>query len=249
MKLGIRSFHEIYNNDIDIFRDKEHQKEKYMALKSSNLEVVRSHFLKMEMIIKNYLSSLGGDVSIGVIISADDFKNHFYGGGSKEEINNITNENNYITNNDNNDDILNETIKENQPKDDKDDFRKDNLGKGRKDDINKETPRRRLENEKIEGNTHFSNDVRFKKNEMNHITSLKGHSPFNNPTSTSILVRQGGIRHRFSKGISGKNINSFDFTQGIGNIENPSLRQDNKNANYVRSNIIRRNPPNFIINS
>ena len=227
MKLGIKTFHTLYDNEIPQFREKSHIEDKEKALKSNDIKTVRNHFLKMEVLVKTYLGSLGGDLSIGVIISANDFHNKYkdYYTEDNDITNNITN----IYNE--NDKTEKETTQET------------------KEEEEEEKPRRRLGDNNDGLNNHFSNHDKFNLKEKRHIYSIKGNNPHPKNKSVNVLTRQGGMRHRFSQPITGKLLNVIIPPIGIGNIENPSeyLRQDPKNAQYVRENILRRNPANFII--
>ena len=159
LKLGINTFHSLYDGVIPSFTTTEHQAGKKKALESKDIKTVREHFLKMEMLVKAYFSSLGGDLSVGVIISASDYFKSFgkeaLGFGKEDNpVWNSREPQTYETQiKDDNMDLVDEVKRENPKVDDPDDPRKMNAGAGRQDDLfytkqgetvglKEETPRR-----------------------------------------------------------------------------------------------------------
>ena len=175
---------------------------------------------------------------------------------------------------DDNADIVKEVIEENQPEDDPADPRKMNMGAGRTDTVYE--PRRRLmerDDPRAKGrdgsgwnsmtkegdvpklNTnagrlHFTQDEKWSKHENQHITNLKGANPYNTqPIQRNILTRQGGVKHRYSEPISGKEIRGYTPNTAIGYINKPTLHQDVRQAVYLPQPVVQRNPSQFIINA
>jgi len=273
LKLGIKTFHSLYDGVIPSFTSTEHQAGKKKALESKDIKTVREHFLKMEMLVKAYFSSLGGDLSVGVIISASDYFKSF-GKESMESMVWNSREPTETRQPDDNADIVKEVIEENQPEDDPADPRKMNMGAGRKDTVYE--PRRRLmgrddprargrdgsgwnsmtkegDTPKLNtnaGRLHFTQDEKWSKHENQHITNLKGANPYNTqPIQRNILTRQGGVKHRYSEPISGKEIRGYTPNTAMGYINDPTLHQDVRQPVYLPQPVVQRNPSQFVINA
>ena len=267
LKLGIETFHALYDDVIPELKDKAHQAEKAKALKSKNVKEVRKHFLKMEMLVKAYLASLGGGLSVGVIISAADFMNT-YSDMAGNSVTVPTRPPPPSTD----DELVQEVINENPPSSiGEEGGGGRNAGVGRKDDTRGDGGRRissvnaapqsaqqrrlgglsdrfdSMSNETPTETRHFSHDSRFATHESKHVSSLRGTSGFDTPNEIHTLVRNGGIRSRFSHGIKGKEITAIIPTTEVGKISNPTLRQDVRQPQYVRRPVIQRNASEFVI--
>lgn len=278
LKLGIKTFHSLYDGVIPAFSSSAHQAGKVKALKSTDIKTVREHFLKMEMLVKAYFSSLGGDLSVGVIISASEYFKSFgkeaLGFGKAD--NPVWNSREPIASKDrppdDNMDIVNEVRAEDVRPDDPTDPKKQNVGVGRRDDTRaakrllREAPmqgRRRLgsQGEGGMGERLKADDLpevkpairpnheKWSKHENQFITDLKGADPYSKRATTrNILTRQGGVKHRYSEPISGKEIKAYTINTGMGYINDPTLHQDVRQPVYLPQPVIQRNPPQFVIN-
>ena len=229
--------------------------------------------LKMELLVKSYFNSLGNNLSVGVIISAEDFMNNYNtsitaraSSSTRGEPNPISNRREPISYRDYTDEeidaeIARETVddaikqEKDEDQDEMDDMRKQNLGAGRKDNVNSDDiptdesvfkSKRRLMGEDP---SHFSNDPKFNKTEKKHITALRGTNFYGDKmTQRNILTRNGGINHRYSKGIKGKTLNAIIPSTEAGFINNPTLRQDIRQPTYIIRPVIQRNPNEYVIN-
>lgn len=313
LKMSIISLHQLYDDVIPQFKSTQHQLEKQKALKSGNAKQLREHFVKMELLVKSYFSSLGGDVSIGVIISAQDYANHFSNAMMPTPMMPTptmpTPEPRRTSNEEMELKTVQEVIREGQKESGKEGGGGRNAGVGRKDDIKLKpsfdedgvsldkdghlTTARSTDQDKDESqdtwynwfryggdgdgyggdgsyyddekkpsihsglrrrmteapSSHFSNNEKWNKHEQSHITSLRGADPYNNNTTDRrILTRNGGINHRYSKGIKGKIINAIEPTLEAGYINKPTLHQEVRQPTYVRRPVITRNPSEFKIN-
>ena len=77
---------------------------------------------------------------------------------------------------------------------------------------------------------------------------MRGASGFDAPNEQrNILVRNGGIRQRFSHGIKGKELTAIIPSTAVGKINDPTLRQDVRQQTYVRRPVIQRNASEFVI--
>ena len=111
LKLAIKSFHDIYNDVIPELQTVTHQREKTKAMNSKDVNLVRKHFIDMEMLIKSYFASLGGDLSVGVIISAADFMNNYGGSVTSNRV--TAQQKSEPTTAIDDDEIVEETVREN----------------------------------------------------------------------------------------------------------------------------------------
>lgn len=268
LKLGIETFHALYDDVIPELKDKAHQAEKTKALKSKDVKEVRKHFLKMEMLVKAYLASLGGGLSVGVIISAADFMNTYVDmAGNSVTV--PTRPPPASTD----DELVREVINENPPRTGGEEGGGGrNSGVGRTDDTRGDEGRRlrpeqpppqsaqqrrlsglsdrfdSVSNEQPTETRHFSHDSRFAAHESKHVSSLRGTTGFDAPNEQrNVLVRNGGIRQRFSHGIKGKQITAIIPSTAVGLINDPSLMQDVRQPQYVRRPVIQRNSSEFVI--
>ena len=86
LKEEIRALHLIYDNNIDKFRSNPHKADKDDALKSDKVEVVRKHHKDMEVAIREYYRSGGGDtLQVGVIVPIDTYLQQYLSGGKPNE--------------------------------------------------------------------------------------------------------------------------------------------------------------------
>ena len=268
LKLGIETFHALYDDVIPEFKNKAHQAEKTKALKSKNVKEVRTHFLKMEMLVKAYLASLGSDLSVGIIISAAQFM-ETYGDIAGNSVTVPTRPPPAPTD----DDLVREVINENPPRTGGEEGGGGrNAGIGRKYDTRGDGGRRissvnaapqsaqqrrlgglsdRFDSMKTEAPTetrHYSHDSRFATHESKHVSSLRGTSGFNAPTEQrNVLVRNGGVRQRYGAGIKGKQITAIIPSTAVGLINDPTLMQDVRQPQYVRRPVIQRNSSEYVI--
>ena len=272
LKLGIETFHALYDDVIPELKAKAHQAEKVKALKSKDVKEVRKHFLKMEMLVKSYLASLGGGLSVGVIISAADFMNT-YGDMAGNSVTVPVRPTTAPPTAPTDDDLVREVINENPGRmAGEEGGGGRNAGVGRTDDTRGDEGRRissvnaapqsaqqrrlgglsdrfeSMEKEQPTETRHFSHDSRFAAHESRHVSSLRGTSGFDAPTEhRNILARNGGIRQRFSHGIKGKEITAIIPSTEQGKINDPSLMQDVRQQTYVRRPVIQRNASEFVI--
>ena len=87
LKEEIRALHLIYDNNIEKFRNNPHKKDKDDALKSDKVEVVRKHHKDMEISIREYYRSGGGDtLQVGVIVPIDTYLQQYLSGGTPNEV-------------------------------------------------------------------------------------------------------------------------------------------------------------------
>ena len=87
LKEEIRALHLIYDNNIDKFRSNPHKADKDDALKSDKVEVVRKHHKDMEVTIREYYRSGGGDtLQVGVIVPIDTYLQQYLSGGTPNEV-------------------------------------------------------------------------------------------------------------------------------------------------------------------
>jgi len=87
LKEEIRALHLIYDNNIEKFRSNPHQGDKEDALKSDKVEVVRKHHKDMEISIREYYRSGGGDtLQVGVIVPIDTYLQQYLSGGKPNEM-------------------------------------------------------------------------------------------------------------------------------------------------------------------
>ena len=87
LKEEIRALHLIYDNNIEKFRSNPHQGDKDDALKSDKIEVVRKHHKDMEVAIREYYRSGGGDtLQVGVIVPIDTYLQQYLTGGTASEV-------------------------------------------------------------------------------------------------------------------------------------------------------------------
>jgi len=87
LKEEIRALHLIYDNNIDKFRSNPHKADKDDALKSDSIEVVRKHHRDMELSIREYYRSGGGDtLRVGVIVPIDTYLSQYLSGGTPNEV-------------------------------------------------------------------------------------------------------------------------------------------------------------------
>tara|TARA_R110000823_G_scaffold296115_1_gene416156 strand:+ start:1 stop:1389 length:1389 start_codon:yes stop_codon:yes gene_type:complete len=86
LKEEIRALHLIYDNNIAKFRSNPHKGEKEDALKSNDVAVVRRHHKNMEVTIREYYRSGGGDtLQVGVIVPIDTYLQQYLTGGTPAE--------------------------------------------------------------------------------------------------------------------------------------------------------------------
>lgn len=87
LKEEIRALHLIYDNNIKKFRSNPHQGDKEDALKSDKIEVVRKHHKEMEVAVREYYRSGGGDtLQVGVIVPIDTYLQQYLSGGAPNEV-------------------------------------------------------------------------------------------------------------------------------------------------------------------
>jgi len=87
LKEEIRALHLIYDNNIEKFRSNPHKADKDDALKSDDIAIVRKHHKDMEISIREYYRSGGGDsLQVGVIVPIDTYLQQYLTGGKANEV-------------------------------------------------------------------------------------------------------------------------------------------------------------------
>jgi hypothetical protein len=214
-----------YNKFIPLFKTKEHQKQKKVALASNKIEVVRRHYDEMESAIKDYYATEDGNLKVGVIISAENFLRNFA--------------------------VAQQFMQPIQPVQPTPKVDSNEVGRGEIDeprrrltdlDVETQTPTPAEQ-------TQARNLPLVLKDTVGQIEYRKTDDPYDYKSQgRNVLLKQGGTRHFMARGV-GLPVKGFPLSTADGFIEGPVLRNDDRTGyDWIRrARVIQRFPERYVI--